>query len=304
MVPYIENSSVSDLDFKQSVRVATTANITLSGTQTIDGVSLSLDNRVLVKDQTDSTQNGIYLVKSSSWIRSLDSNKDSEISSGMIVYIEEGTINAKSFWYLSTQNPISVGTTSLLFKEVYNSPSTELLATNGIELTYNSQNDTLTIFGSNSLIYFTAQDNQPPATSAAQSETRNSIPILSFDSSVQENAVFMGILPDKTIVSSGLLVRLWWMAATATSGEVRWQAQFEKEGSNNNADSFDTASIVTASANSTSGIETMTDITCSNLDGLTENKRFRLKISRVPSDILDTMVGDAQLIALEVRSIY
>jgi hypothetical protein len=107
----------SGLDVKNSVRVATTANITLSGTQTIDGVALSAGDRVLVKNQTAGAQNGIYVVAAGSWVRSTDADSDAEVTPGMFTFIEEGTANADSGWVLSTNSTITLGTTSLAFAQ-------------------------------------------------------------------------------------------------------------------------------------------------------------------------------------------
>ncbi len=74
---------------------------------------------------------------------------------------------------------------------------------------------------------FTARDNQPPATNFATLDTRNSIPVLEFDAATTESAVFMGVMPSGSDLSSGLQVRIWWMADTATSGNVRWGVSFE-----------------------------------------------------------------------------
>jgi hypothetical protein len=106
------------LDVKGSVRAATTANITLSDTQTIDGVALSAGDRVLVKDQSSGAQNGIYVVASgASWSRATDANSDAEVTSGMFTFVEEGTTNADSGWVLSTNGTITVGTTALTFAQ-------------------------------------------------------------------------------------------------------------------------------------------------------------------------------------------
>ncbi|WP_429139262.1 glycine-rich domain-containing protein [Aeromonas veronii] len=104
------------LDAKQSVRAATVANITLSGAQTIDGVTLTVGDRVLVKDQTTAAQNGIYLVAAQSWTRATDADNGTKLSSGARVAVEDGTVNAGKVWYLATTGIISLGTTSLLFK--------------------------------------------------------------------------------------------------------------------------------------------------------------------------------------------
>lgn len=103
------------LDAKQSVRAATTANITLSGVQTIDGVALTVGDRVLVKDQAAAAQNGIYLAAVQGWTRATDADSGAKLSSGVRIAVEEGSGNAGSVWYLSTAGTINVGTTALTF---------------------------------------------------------------------------------------------------------------------------------------------------------------------------------------------
>lgn len=107
------------LAFKASARAASTANITLSGLQTIDGVVLAANERVLVKNQSTASQNGIYLAQSGAWTRSadFDGTPVSETESGAYVFIREGTINASSGWVLATANPITIDTTPLSFTQ-------------------------------------------------------------------------------------------------------------------------------------------------------------------------------------------
>ncbi|MDH1634709.1 phage tail protein [Aeromonas caviae] len=105
------------LDAKQSVRAATVANITLSGAQTIDGVTLTVGDRVLVKDQTTAAQNGIYLVAAQSWTRATDADNGTKLSSGARVAVEEGAVNAGKVWYLTAAGAVTVGTTALLFAD-------------------------------------------------------------------------------------------------------------------------------------------------------------------------------------------
>lgn len=107
----------SGLDVKQSVRAATTANITLSGTQTIDGVSVIAGDRVLVKDQSTASQNGIYVVAAGSWSRATDADSSTEVTAGMFTFVTEGTTNADSGWVLTTNDTITLGTTSLAFAQ-------------------------------------------------------------------------------------------------------------------------------------------------------------------------------------------
>lgn len=107
------------LDIKDSVRVATTANITLSGTQTIDGVAVIAGERVLVKDQSTASQNGIYVVNASTWTRAtdFDNTPGTEVTAGAFTFVEEGTANADSGWVLTTNGAITIGTTALTFAQ-------------------------------------------------------------------------------------------------------------------------------------------------------------------------------------------
>lgn len=126
------------LDVKESVRVATTANITLSGTQTIDGVELSANDRVLVKNQSTASENGIYDVKADAWVRSADANSNTKVTSGMFTFVEEGTTNADSGWVLITNNPITLGTTNLTFTQF--SGTGQIEAGDGLTKTGNTIN--------------------------------------------------------------------------------------------------------------------------------------------------------------------
>jgi len=105
------------LDVKQSVRAATTANITLSGTQTVDGVALAVGNRVLVKNQTTGTQNGIYVVASGAWSRATDADEPNEVSPGLFLFVEEGTLNADNGYVITSDSPLTVGTDAIVFTQ-------------------------------------------------------------------------------------------------------------------------------------------------------------------------------------------
>ena len=126
------------LDVKASVRAATTANITLSNTQTVDGVALSVGDRVLVKDQSTASQNGIYVVSATAWTRSTDADTDAEVTSGMFTFVEQGTVNADSGWVLSTDGAIVVGTTALTFAQF--SGAGQIVAGAGLTKTGNTLN--------------------------------------------------------------------------------------------------------------------------------------------------------------------
>lgn len=98
--------------FKVPCKAATTANITLSGEQTIDGVSCTTNDRVLVKDQTTGANNGIYKVDTSTWQREPDWDGSNDIKQGTLVYVTQGTLN-KGFWAVTTADTITIGTTAV-----------------------------------------------------------------------------------------------------------------------------------------------------------------------------------------------
>lgn len=112
------HSVAAGVSFKQSVRVATTANITLSGAQSIDGVSVTAGDRVLVKNQTAGAENGIYNVdEGGAWVRSDDFSASDEVKAGLAVWVNEGTANGDTGWVLTTNDAITLGTTALVFTQ-------------------------------------------------------------------------------------------------------------------------------------------------------------------------------------------
>ncbi len=108
---------LAEQDTKPSVLVATTANIALSGLQSIDGVALTAGVRVLVKNQNAGKDNGIYaVVAGGAWKRSADADLSAEVTPGLMVAVEKGTANGDSIWQLVTDAPITLGVTALAFE--------------------------------------------------------------------------------------------------------------------------------------------------------------------------------------------
>ena len=113
---YVDSTS-QGLDLKESVMVATTANITLSGTQTIDGVAVTADKRVLVKDQSTGTENGIYLCKAGAWSRA-DDFATGDDEAGAFTFVEQGTVNGDNgFVCTNNAGDAVVGTDALTFTQ-------------------------------------------------------------------------------------------------------------------------------------------------------------------------------------------
>ena len=116
---YVDNAvieALAKLDFKHSALVATTANIALSGLLTVDGVLLPVDARVLVKNQTQAKDNGLYVASAGAWKRATDADSSLDVTPGLFVSIEKGTVNGDSVWQLVTDGPIVLGTTALAFE--------------------------------------------------------------------------------------------------------------------------------------------------------------------------------------------
>jgi len=103
------------LDGKQSVRVAATANVVLNGAQQIDGVAVVAGDRVLLPNQTLAKDNGLWIVANGDWTRANDANVSAKVTPGLTVMVEEGTLNGDSLWHLTTNAPITLGTTALTF---------------------------------------------------------------------------------------------------------------------------------------------------------------------------------------------
>ena len=161
-------SQIYDTDYKQSVRVATTGDVgnllaTGNMTNTVDGKLLAVADRILVKDQLDAKQNGIYKVLTlgtgvnGTWIRTTDAdaNGNGKVTSGMTTTVAEGDVNISKTYKLSTPDPITVGVTELTFinpfassavgsdKQIpFNDSGTNNATAN---LTFDKTNNTLTV---------------------------------------------------------------------------------------------------------------------------------------------------------------
>jgi hypothetical protein len=116
------DSAAQGIDWKASVRAATTTNVTLASDlengDTLDGVTLATGDRVLVKNQSTGSENGIYVVKASGAPdRSTDADTGAELTSNFAVFVEEGTANADQGYVLTNDGAITVGTTALTFTQ-------------------------------------------------------------------------------------------------------------------------------------------------------------------------------------------
>ena len=145
------DATANGLDVKNSVRAATTAAGTLASDfangDAIDGVTLATNDRILIKDQADGSENGIYTVNASGApTRATDFDADSEVTAGAFTFVEEGTTNGDTGHVLSTNGSITVGSTSLTFTQF----SGAGLLTAGTGLT--KSGNTLNAVGGNGIV--------------------------------------------------------------------------------------------------------------------------------------------------------
>jgi hypothetical protein len=156
------------------------------------------------------------------------------------------------------------------------------------------------------LYAWTAHANEPTLTNYAVFNTRNGHLLLEFDAATAQSAMFGGVLP-RNYAGGGVTVRLGWLGAAATTGDVKWNGAFERHQSGTDdldSDSFAAAQTATGAAASTSGAVQYTDIAFTNgaqMDSLATGESFRLKVTRDAADSADTMFGYAQLLTIELR---
>lgn len=160
---------VQGLDVKASVRAATTVNITLSGTQTIDSVALSVGDRVLVKDQSTASQNGVYIVAAGAWTRATDFNAWAEVP-GSFFFVEEGTANGDCGFVCTGNAGGTLDSTAIAFSQFSGAgqvaPGTGL-AKNGNTLSLANTTVTAGAFGGASQVATFTVDAQGRLTAAA-----------------------------------------------------------------------------------------------------------------------------------------
>jgi hypothetical protein len=206
---YVDNIAAG-LHFKESARAATTANITLSGTQTVDGVSLIAGDRILVKNQTDATENGVYVVASGSWSRSSDMNADSEFP-GAALFVREGTVNADT-GFVCTNDSVSLGSTNIAFTEFSGSGAT-VAAGDGLTKTGN----TLDVNVDDSSIQISANSLQVKALGITDSMLAGSISNAKLSNSTISGIALGGNLNSLSVVTGSALAMTSYNGSAARS---------------------------------------------------------------------------------------
>lgn len=156
----------------------------------------------------------------------------------------------------------------------------------------------------NTLCKFFPADNEPPSSNYATLDTRNGHPVLDFDDTTQEAAVFSDVLP-RNYAGGGITVYVGWSATSATTGTIGWTVEIERVGvaQDVDTDSFAAAATITAATVSgASGIVTTSNVAITdgaNMDSIAVGEKFRIRIKRDVAN--DTATGDAELHFVEIK---
>ena len=156
------------------------------------------------------------------------------------------------------------------------------------------------------LLIFTPLHNEPPASNPATLDTRNQHPVLDFDATTNEDAVFSAVMPRSYAATTGLTVYIHYAMSSATSGDVDWDVAFERIGDQQldiDADSFAAAnSVDNTTVPGTSGLVDIVNVTFTDgadMDSVAVGEGFRMKVTRDAAS--DTAAGDAELLFVEIK---
>ena len=156
------------------------------------------------------------------------------------------------------------------------------------------------------LLIFTPLHNEPPATNPATLDTRNQHPVLDFDATTNEDAVFSAVMPRSYAATTGLTVYIHYAMSSATSGDVDWDVAFERIGDQQldiDADSFAAVqSVDNTTVPGTSGLVDIVSVAFTDgaqMDSVAVGEGFRVKVTRDAAS--DTATGDAELRFVEIQ---
>jgi len=156
------------------------------------------------------------------------------------------------------------------------------------------------------LLVFTPHMNEPPSSNGATIDYRNQHPVLDFDASTNESAVFTGVMPRHYSGTTGVTVYIHYAMSSATSGDIDWDVSWERIGDQQldiDSDSF--ASVNSVDNTTVPGTSGNVDIVSvaftdgADMDSCAVGESFRLKLTRDASS--DSASGDAELVAVEVK---
>ena len=220
---------LQDIDYKQTARAITVANVTLSGgaPSTADGVNLALNNRVLVTAQTTGSQNGIYIVttvgsgSNGTWARTSDADATGDISGGTIIMITEGTVYADTQWKLTTDDPITVGTTTMTFARVGNAAYGIFAVSGQSDIVADAIGDTLTMVAGTNLALTT---NASTDTLTVTPSLTPALTTATFDNTTTDDSIQITTTEDSS--TAGPVISLKRNSASPADADYLGQLKF------------------------------------------------------------------------------
>ena len=223
---------LQDIDYKQTARAITVANVTLSGgaPSTVDGVNLALNNRVLVSAQTTGSQNGIYIVttvgsgSNGTWARTRDADATGDISGGTIIMITEGTEYADTQWKLTTDDPITVGTTTMTFARVGNAAYGIFAVSGQSDIVADTIGDTLTMVAGTNLALTT---NASTDTLTVTPSLTPALTTATFDNTTTDDSIRITTTEDSS--TAGPVISLKRNSASPADADYLGQLKFVGE---------------------------------------------------------------------------
>jgi hypothetical protein len=133
---YVDSVAGGSSVAKAAVRVVSLSNLDLDGAETVDGISLSNNDRILVAGQTAPAENGIYIVNTAApWARASDADAVSEFPIGAMIIVREGDTYEQTLWYQSSAQPSTLGTDPITYGRETRLANKESLTLNGTDIT-------------------------------------------------------------------------------------------------------------------------------------------------------------------------
>ena len=223
---------LQDIDYKQTSRAITTTNITLSGgaPATVDGVSLALNDRVLVTGQSTGSENGIYSVttvgagSNGTWARSSDADGAGELNAGSITMVTEGTTYADTQWKLTTDDPITIGSTALTFARNGNAAFGVVAVSGQSDLVSDQIGDTLTIVAGTNL---TATNNASTDTLTLTPSLTPALTTATFTNTTTDDSILITTTEDSS--TAGPVITLKRNSASPVDADYMGQLKFQGE---------------------------------------------------------------------------
>ena len=224
---------LQDIDYKQTARAVTVSNIAnLSGgaPAVVDGTSLALRDRVLVTAQSTGSQNGIYIVttvgagSNGTWARSTDADATGEIKAGTIIMITEGTTYADTQWKLTTDDPITVGSTAMTFVRSGNAAYGTLAVSGQNSIVADQIGETLTVVAGTNVALTT---NDSTDTLTITPSLTPALTTATFTNTTTDDSILVTTTEDSS--TAGPVLSLKRNSASPANGDYLGQLKFKGE---------------------------------------------------------------------------